>query len=101
MASREITDFGLSGRFIAKSLRGWGRWLYPWGVRYADGGGLSAAGRQRRESVRMQAAELFKRKVKPLEVARQLRVSRKSAYQWHRLWRGGGERALASAGPGR
>ncbi|GAA2967354.1 hypothetical protein GCM10010446_61410 [Streptomyces enissocaesilis] len=46
----------------------------------------------------MQAAELFERKVKPLEVARQLRVSRKSVYQLHRLWRDGGERALASAG---
>uniref|UniRef100_UPI00289D9F83 helix-turn-helix domain-containing protein n=1 Tax=Streptomyces noursei TaxID=1971 RepID=UPI00289D9F83 len=35
----------------------------------------------------MQAAELFEQKVKPPEVARRLRVSRKSAYQWHQMWR--------------
>ncbi|MFK8850849.1 helix-turn-helix domain-containing protein [Streptomyces sp. Ac-502] len=30
----------------------------------------------------MQAAELFEQEAKPPEVARRLRVSRKSAYQW-------------------
>ncbi|CAL9668248.1 hypothetical protein SUDANB15_07311 [Streptomyces sp. enrichment culture] len=55
-------------------------WLYPWCVRYADGGGLSPAGRRRREAVRMQAAELFEQEIKPPEVARRLRVSVKSAY---------------------
>ncbi|UYQ65356.1 IS630 family transposase [Streptomyces peucetius] len=68
-------------------------------MRYADGGGLTAAGRQRREAVRLQAAELFEQKIKPPEVARRLRVSRKSAYQWHQLWRDGGREALASRGP--
>ncbi|WP_432196587.1 IS630 family transposase [Streptomyces sp. bgisy027] len=68
-------------------------------MRYADGGGLTPAGRQRRESVRLQAAELFEQKIKPSEVARRLRVSRKSAYQWHQMWRDGGARALASRGP--
>ncbi|MFD5503269.1 helix-turn-helix domain-containing protein, partial [Streptomyces sp. NPDC127061] len=53
----------------------------------------------RRESVRMQAAELFERSVKPPEVARRLRVSPKSAYQWHQLWQEGGAEALASRGP--
>ncbi|MFJ3311190.1 IS630 family transposase [Streptomyces sp. NPDC086549] len=71
----------------------------PWCVRYADGGGLTPAGRRRRETVRMQAAELFEQKVKPPEVARRLRVSVKSAYQWHQLWRDGGAQALASRGP--
>ncbi|WP_406016276.1 helix-turn-helix domain-containing protein [Streptomyces sp. NBC_00984] len=61
-------------------------------MRYADGGGLTAAGRLRRESVRLQAAELFEHGIKPLEVAQRLRVSRKSAYQWHQLWREGGVR---------
>ncbi|MFJ5949514.1 transposase [Streptomyces noursei] len=56
-------------------------------------------GRQRRETVRMQAAELFEQRVKPSEVARRLRVSVKSAYQWHQLWRDGGVQALASRGP--
>jgi transposase len=68
-------------------------------VRYADGGGLTPAGRQRRETVRIQAAELFEQRIKPSEVARRLRVSVKSAYQWHGLWRDGGVQALASCGP--
>ncbi|MFF9512478.1 helix-turn-helix domain-containing protein [Streptomyces sp. NPDC014727] len=68
-------------------------------MRYADGGGLTAAGRLRRESVRMQAAELFAQGIKPLEVARRLRVSGKSAYQWQQLWREGGALALASRDP--
>ncbi|MFE7978826.1 winged helix-turn-helix domain-containing protein [Streptomyces shenzhenensis] len=46
----------------------------------------------------MQAAELFEQKIKLIEVARRLRVSRKSAYQWHQLWREGGAQALASRG---
>ncbi len=33
----------------------------------------------------MGAAELFEQKIKPMEVARRLRVSRKSAYHWHQL----------------
>ncbi|WP_443031730.1 IS630 family transposase [Streptomyces sp. 3211] len=67
-------------------------------MRYADGGGLTPTGRQRRESVRMQAAELFEQQIKPSEVAGRLRVSVKSAYQWHQLWRDGGVEALASRG---
>ncbi|MGW7486934.1 IS630 family transposase [Streptomyces sp. NPDC054786] len=68
-------------------------------MRYADGGGLTASGRQRREAVRTQAAELFEQKIRPPEVARRLRISRKSAYQWHQLWRDGGPGALSSRGP--
>ncbi|MFD3778249.1 transposase [Streptomyces sp. NPDC058612] len=49
----------------------------------------------------MQAAELFEQKIKPPEVARRLRVSAKSAYQWHQVWRDGGVQALASRGPSR
>ncbi|MFI6645763.1 helix-turn-helix domain-containing protein [Streptomyces sp. NPDC050504] len=71
----------------------------PWWVRYADGGGVTPAARRRRETVRMQAAGLFAQKVELPEVARRLWVSRKSAYRWHRMWREGGEKALASRGP--
>ncbi|MET8624644.1 winged helix-turn-helix domain-containing protein [Kitasatospora sp. NPDC004669] len=60
---------------------------------------MTAAGRERREAVRIQAAELFEQGVKPPEVARRLRVSPKSAYQWHQLWREGGVEALTSRGP--
>ncbi len=48
----------------------------------------------------MQAAGLFEQKIKLPEVARRLRVSLQSAYQWHKLWRDGGREALASRGPG-
>jgi transposase len=69
-------------------------------MRYPDGGGLSAEGRARREKLRLQAAQMFRQGIKPVQVARSLRVSAKSAYQWRRCWRAGGEAALASKGPG-
>jgi transposase len=69
-------------------------------MRYPDGGGLSAEGRARREKLRLQAAQMFQQGIKPVQVARSLRVSTKSAYQWRRCWRAGGEAALASRGPG-
>ncbi|WP_416223443.1 helix-turn-helix domain-containing protein [Streptomyces hygroscopicus] len=72
-----------------------GGWLYLLAREICGWGGLTAAGCRRRESVRMQAAKLFEQKIKPPEVARRLRVSRKSAYQWHQMWRDGGARALA------
>jgi len=70
-------------------------------MRYPDGGGLTTAGRARRECVRLQlqAAHLFEQDVSPVQVARRLRVSTKSAYQWRRRWRAGGGAALASKGP--
>ena len=69
-------------------------------MRYPDGGGLSAEGRAGREKVRLQAAQMFEQGMDPVRVARCLRVSAKSAYQWRRCWRAGGEAALASKGPG-
>jgi transposase len=72
----------------------------PGRMRYPDGGGLTAAGRARRERVRLRAAGMFEQDVSPVQVAHQLRVSTKSAYQWWRRWRAGDEAALASKGPG-
>ena len=69
-------------------------------MRYPDGGGLTAAGRARRQSVRLQAARMYEQDVSPVQVAHGLRVSTKSAYQWRRRWRAGGEAALASKGAG-
>jgi putative transposase len=69
-------------------------------MRYADGGGLTAEGRARRERVRLQAAEMFARDADPVQIAGSLRVSTKSVYQWRRAWRAGGAAALASKGPG-
>ncbi len=48
-------------------------------MRYPDGGGLNAAGRAKREAVRLQAAQLFEQDVTPVEVARRLRISANSA----------------------
>jgi len=67
-------------------------------MRYADGGGLTTEGRSHRELVRLQAAEMFAYDADALEIARSLRVSTKSVYQWRRAWRAGGEKALASKG---
>jgi transposase len=50
--------------------------------------------------VRLQAAQMFEHDVEPVRVARRLRVSTKSAYQWRRCWVAGGRAALASKGPG-
>jgi transposase len=69
-------------------------------MKYPDGGGLSASGRAGREKVRLRAARMFEQGIKPVQVARALQVSTKSAYQWRRRWRAGGEAALASEGPG-
>ncbi len=67
-------------------------------MRYGDGGGVDQVERARRELVRQRAAELFAVDVPVIEVAQQLEVSTKSAYQWRRVWIAGGARALASKG---
>ncbi len=72
----------------------------PGCMRYPDGGGLSAAGRARRERVRLAAVAMYEQDMKPVQVAHELRVSTKSAYQWRRRWRAGGTAALASRGAG-
>jgi transposase len=88
-------------RLGSASLRDSCGWRgYAWFVRYADGGGLTAEGRARRERVRLQAAEMFAQDADPVQIARSLRVSTKSVYQWRRAWRAGGQEALASRGPG-
>ncbi len=69
-------------------------------MRYPDGGGLSTQGRARREKLRLQAAQMFEQDIDPVQVAKCLRVSTKSAYQRRRRWRAGGAAALASRGAG-
>jgi len=69
-------------------------------MRYPDGGGLTAQGQSRREQVRLEAAQMFAQDTGAGQVARALRVSTKSVYQWRRAWRAGGAAALASKGPG-
>ena len=43
---------------------------------------------------------MYEQDMKPVQVAHELRVSTKSAYQWRRRWRVGGCTALASKGAG-
>jgi transposase len=43
---------------------------------------------------------MFEHDMDPVQVAYELRVSTKSAYQWRRCWRAGGTAALASKGAG-
>lgn len=50
--------------------------------------------------MRLQAAQMYEHDVSAVQVAHRLRVSTKSAYQWRRRWRAGGEAALVSKGPG-
>jgi putative transposase len=69
-------------------------------MRYPDGGGLTARDRSRREQVRLEAVEMFAEDVDARQIARSLRVSTKSVYQWRRAWRSGGQTALLSKGPG-
>ncbi|WP_371784182.1 helix-turn-helix domain-containing protein [Streptosporangium subroseum] len=69
-------------------------------MRYADGGGLTAQERIRREQIRFQAAERFAAGAGDREVAREFRVSRMSANRWRRAVAAGGTDALASKGAG-
>jgi transposase len=74
--------------------------IYAGVMRYPDSGGPPARGRAQRETVRLQAAEMFEHKMRPDEIACRLRVSTKSVYQWRRRWRAAGAAGLASHGPG-
>lgn len=69
-------------------------------MRYADGGGLTAQERARREHVRFAAADRFAAGATDRQVACEFRVSRMSASRWHRALDAGGLPALASQGPG-
>jgi transposase len=69
-------------------------------MRYAEGGGLTAEQRARREKVRLEAAELIEAGISDQEIARRFRVSRMSANRWRRALAAGGREALASKGAG-
>lgn len=71
-------------------------------VRYAQGGGLTDAGRTARERLRLQAVERFGGGQKNAEIAVALRVSLRSVERWRRAWREQGEVGMLSKGsPGR
>jgi len=69
-------------------------------MRYAQGGGLTAEDRRRRELVRLAAVESFGRRVPIADTAAELRVSERSVQRWRRAWEAGGVPGLASKGQG-
>jgi transposase len=68
-------------------------------MRYAQRGGYTPAEQQRRECLRLQAADRFARGDTITGVARDLRVTEGSVRRWHKAWREGGAAALRSRGP--
>ena len=57
-------------------------------MRYAQGGGLTAEGRRRREQVRLEAARRFEQRVPSAVIAAELRVSERSVRRWRQAWQG-------------
>jgi transposase len=67
-------------------------------MRYAQGGGLTAEGRRRREQVRLEAATRFGQRAPAAVIAAELRVSERSVRRWRQAWQASGEAGLASRG---
>jgi transposase len=68
-------------------------------VRYAQGGGFTAQEQQRRERVRLEAAERFERGDGNRAIVAGLRVTVRSVERWRQAWRHGGSAGLESKGP--
>ncbi|MFF4427386.1 helix-turn-helix domain-containing protein [Streptomyces sp. NPDC001549] len=75
---------------------------YAGGLRYPEGGGLTAERRAFREGIRLQAGERFVAGEKTEVIAKELWVSVRSVERWRRAWREGGMEASGrrSCGPG-
>ena len=67
-------------------------------MRYAQGGGLTAEGRGRREQVRLEAARRFEQGAPSAVIAAELRVSERSVRRWRQAWQAAGPAGLASRG---
>ena len=67
-------------------------------MRYAQGGGLTAEGRRRREQVRLEAVQRFEQRVPAAVIAAELRVSERSVRRWRQAWLAGGAAGLESRG---
>jgi transposase len=67
-------------------------------MRYAQGGGLTAEGRERREQVRLEAVDRFEQRTPAAVIAAELRVSERSVRRWRQAWLSGGVAGLASRG---
>lgn len=60
---------------------------------------MTARERERRERVRLEAAERFARGEKSRTIATDLRVTERAVERWRRAWREGGPAGLRSKGP--
>ena len=67
-------------------------------MRYAQGGGLTAADRSRRERVRLAAVQRFEQRAPAADIAAELRVTERSVRRWRQAWLAGGAAGLASRG---
>jgi transposase len=67
-------------------------------MRYAQGGGLTAEGRRRREQARLDAVTRSEQRVPAAAIAAELRVSDRSVRRWRRDWLPAGPAGVASRG---
>jgi transposase len=67
-------------------------------MRYAQGGGLTAGDRMRRERVRMDAVKMFEQRAPAAVIAAELRVTERSVRRWRQAWLAAGPAGLASRG---
>jgi transposase len=67
-------------------------------MRYAQGGGLTAGDRRRREQVRLEAVKRFEQRVPAAVIAAELRGSERSMRRWRQAWLAGGPAGVASRG---
>jgi transposase len=68
-------------------------------MRYAQGGGLTAEGRRRRELIRLEAVKRFEQRAATAVIAAELRVSERSVRRWRRDFLAGGMAGVSSRGP--
>jgi hypothetical protein len=64
--------------------------------RYAQGGGLAAEGRRRREQVRLEAVQRLGQRAPVAVIAAEQRVSERSVRRWRQAWLAGGAAGVAS-----
>jgi len=67
-------------------------------MRYAQGGGLTAADRGHREQIRLEAVKRSGQRAPAVDIAAELRVTERSVRRWRKAWLAGGPPGLASKG---
>jgi transposase len=72
---------------------------YDQSMRYGQRGGYTPAEQERRERLRLGAAERFARGDATAAIAADLRVTERTVRRWRQAWRDGGTAALRSRGP--